>query len=286
MSRDGQTQIAASESGAVKSITDGINWETFQVPGWGGYTIKGVGISGDGGVMAVVNELAGFPGPNVYWLIISLDGFATSHTALSVSTASNRFFWNPIAMSHDGQYVYVAMSGDGRIYVSSNYGAAASFGNTFPQTNVWRDIATSYDGKYVTAVGVWCSTAFGPGPFSGIWISSNYGASWTQAVVGTQGSPEPLYIGATSAGFTGISMDDSGQFQTATRKGGYVVCSCDYGQTWQTVDSPRGWTCIGTDGPAWQRIAGTWGEAIYKCDIRDLNYSSSSSIDSSSSSSS
>jgi hypothetical protein len=62
-----------------------------------------------------------------------------------------------------------------------------------------------------------------------MYISSNYGATWTST--------------ATSQNWYGVSMSASGQYQTAVVYGGYIYISSNYGVTWtqQTVTSKYWW---------------------------------------------
>jgi hypothetical protein len=102
---------------------------------------------------------------------------------------------------------------NGGIFTSSNYG------NSFTQysgiVGNWVSVAISASGQYQSAVSF-------QGPFTGIYISSNYGALWAFATAALNGSA------------TNIAMSATGKYQIATTNVQDILVSTDYGISWTT----------------------------------------------------
>lgn len=157
-----------------------------------------------------------------------------------------------LAINSSGSQQYLLVGGGG-LWISSNYGATWSYNNTFPINSNWTSVATDSIGLNVLAssassvgasAGLWLSTNSGGAwaqigsysniPFNGctvsatgqymsaidiyggIYISSNYGRTWTISVAGS-GFVVPTEIAGSS----------SGQYLT----------TCNYGTNTYTVDA-------------------------------------------------
>jgi hypothetical protein len=119
----------------------------------------------------------------------------------------------------------IAMSSDGKIqifvrYTTSEYSISIDYGKTWTNgtvnsTSGVKGVAISSDGKYITIVGA--------GGNDRIYISSNYGSSWTS--IGSIGT------------WNSVAMSADGKIQAAVAGGtGYVYISNNYGNTWTRKD--------------------------------------------------
>ena len=157
-----------------------------------------------------------------------------------------------LAINSSGSQQYLLIGGGG-LWISSNYGAAWSYNNNLASNTYWTSVATDSIGLYVLAssassvgasAGLWLSTnsggvwaqigSYSNIPFNGctvsatgqymsaidiyggIYISSNFGVTWTISVAGS-GFVVPTKIAGSS----------SGQYLTAS----------DYGTNTYTVDA-------------------------------------------------
>ena len=157
-----------------------------------------------------------------------------------------------LAINSSGSQQYLLVGGGG-LWISSNYGATWSYNNNFPTNSNWTSVATDSIGLNVLAssassvgasAGLWLSANSGATwaqigsysniPFNGctvsatgqymsaidiyggVYISSNYGQTWTISVAGS-GFVVPTKIAGSS----------SGQYLTAS----------DYGTNTYTVDA-------------------------------------------------
>jgi photosystem II stability/assembly factor-like uncharacterized protein len=138
------------------------------------------------------------------------------------TTSSLNKPWTSISISKSGQYqtvCYGYYDGTyGEIYVSNTYGniwRKIVFSNS---NNNWQVLRISDSGQYQTA-----------NNSSNIWISSDYGNTWTQ--ISETGTAE--YNGTTS-----LSMSSSGQYQVGSGSSNYyIIYSSDYGNTWGYIDT-------------------------------------------------
>jgi hypothetical protein len=124
-------------------------------------------------------------------------------------------YWLSAGISSTGQYMIVVSTGSNRVYISNNYGAAASWSQistaSIPSTNAFYAGAVSSTGQYMLA---------GANASSPLYLSTNYGVSWTASSL------------TSSTGFWNCKISDSGQYMMATGFGGYSYYSTNYGSTW------------------------------------------------------
>jgi hypothetical protein len=106
-----------------------------------------------------------------------------------------------------------------------------TFGQNWLQTTAvsgnWSAIGSSANGQYVSA-------CINPGA---IYVSNNYGASWT-TITTTNG------VSANSLAWTGIALSASGQYQVATIGTGLIYRSTNFGVTWASTASSLAWSAV------------------------------------------
>jgi hypothetical protein len=106
-----------------------------------------------------------------------------------------------------------------------------TFGQNWTQTAAvsgnWSAIGSSANGQYVSA-------CINPGA---IYVSNNYGASWT-TITTTNG------VSANSLAWTGIALSASGQYQVATIGTGLIYRSTNFGVTWASTASSLAWSAV------------------------------------------
>jgi hypothetical protein len=127
--------------------------------------------------------------------------------------------WQSVAMSQTGN-VQVAVSqnrlGFGNIFMSYNSGTSWSNVSSQRISNGWQTVSISSSGQYITAI----AAIFTSSNRGNIWISSDYGASFSQPSGLTQiyNYIEPangfLNLGMTDFNKT-VCLSSSGQYQTA-----------------------------------------------------------------------
>jgi hypothetical protein len=129
-------------------------------------------------------------------------------------------------------------------------------GATFTQASVpssgWTGIAMSSDGQYQTSI----SNQTGTTTTGYIYVSSNYGSTWTQYISGV---------------WIGIAMSNNGQYQTAISNPGYIYVSSTYGSTWTQIltdasNNPittTNWTCVAVSPDGVYQVAGSSSGLLY-----------------------
>jgi hypothetical protein len=181
---------------------------------------------------------------NSYTTYSTLSSVPTTHKYQAISTSDN------------GQYVTVADTSNGYIYVSNNYGS------TFTQITTmsslyWIHVIVSGNGATQLAC---VRNENLPATTSGkVYISTNYGVTWTQAsgVVGCGNYP------AGAMNTTGQYIFLAGTSNTTLQK------SSDYGATWSTVSA---WTYGSINGLFMTRNNGT---SLYVNNYKSINYGTS-----------
>ena len=137
--------------------------------------------------------------------------------------------WTGVTMSTTGQYqlaIYQKSNPFGTIYMSNDYGV--NWRNIIPTTlttNLICYMAISGNGQYIT---------YGLPGNSSIYVSSNYGNT----------PPNP--ITTTSAiQFSGISISESGEYQSACANSGNIWISNNYGTNWNSKTTTNlAWSSI------------------------------------------
>jgi len=207
MSKDGQYQTYCRYGDYLYRSTNwGVNWS--QVTSAGSRNWYSIAISGTGQYQtAGVAASAGY--------IYRSTDYGASYTA--VTSAGARYWIYSAAMSDSGQYQFM-IGNDGniapftsRIYRSTNYGVTWT---AVQSSQYKRSLSCSASGQYVIA-----GTDGGQ-----VWISSDYGANWSQA---------NLYpSGATN--WDCVAVSSGGQHMFAGNSAGslYSYYSTDYGANW------------------------------------------------------
>lgn len=178
--------------------------------------------------------------------------------------------WSDYVCSVNGQYQTAVIDGgfvittpyagifpdnsfnSGNVYISNDFGA--TFRASVVRANTpmaWTAMSLSANGQYQT--GTVNGSVLNNG---GIYVSSNYGVTWTQIVpVGTN----------TSTTWVEISMSATGQFQTAVISGGFLYTSSDFGITWNPVTAigAKSWSFVSVSSTGQYQTALVNGENIY-----------------------
>ena len=186
MSDTGQYMIASSLNGPLFLSTNyGASYTdiTTRIRGNVKEYFEGTGMSGDGKYIVVCYEEpagAGFTtkisnnyGASGSWSVITGISYSTSPYLVNGQSIQG------VAISNDGQYIYLSYTYDfaGVVYKSSNYGA--TWQTVYPGTQYVRDISCSSDGSTVVVTGA--TSGYGGGYLSRGWMfkSTNYGVSYT-----------------------------------------------------------------------------------------------------------
>ena len=217
-SADGTRLVAAvgfSAPGPIYTSTDsGATWTSNSAPiaNW-----LSVASSADGTRLA-----AAAPG--------SSGGIYTS-TNSGVDWTSNSLpalSWRSVACSADGTKMVAAAYGfTGGIYTSTNSGTTWSKVSAYIATG--RAVACSADGIPLAVVD-------GPGTPSFIYVSTNFGVSWTANTLAS-------HFGQSTGASVAMSADGTKMVAVA----GYIYTSTNSGVSWQTNNLPdEGWGCVAT----------------------------------------
>ena len=141
--------------------------------------------------------------------------------------------WSDVAMSADGKY-QTAVVYDGKIYISSNYGADWSAKGV---ANHWWGVAMSADGQYQTAVALFDG---------GVYISADWGQTWSKVLSGS---------------WSDVAISANGQYQTAVVSSGKIYISSDYGANWSAKGETKNWSGIAMSANGqYQTAVGQSGE--------------------------
>jgi len=165
--------------------------------------------------------------------------FAKNWTQIAGSVSST---WSTVAMSANGQYQTAAASGTASIYTSSNFGVNWTI-NTSAPTGAWYSVAMSSTGKYQAAV---INNSY-------IYLSSNYGVTWSNSNTST--SPG-------TSGWQQIATSATGQYIGVVSSTGTWVSS-NYGVTWTKTNSLSNLTCITMSATGqYQAVDGNSGQSV------------------------
>lgn len=241
-SSDG-TRLAAvaSDSGVYISTNSGSTW-AISMPT--NLPISGVASSSSGNNL-VASVYNGFllvsTNGGVHWI----DGENTGNQSI-IGT------WTAVASSSSGSQMYAAYIGG--IYSSSDYGVnwSATGAST---ANYWVAIASSSDGTKLIAA----ATNSG----SGIYISSNSGANWSQVTSLPTFSP-----------WSGVASSSDGSKLIAVARGGGIYTSSNWGATWQTNAMTANWTCV-TSSSAGTTLAAGIDNTITSSGLYGIYYGAS-----------
>ena len=158
--------------------------------------------------------------------------------------------WFVVGMSADGKYQF-ADSYESGLFYSVDYGANWNIMAEYPTGGVLKSISVSSTGQYVTVA-----------EDSQIYISSNFGASWTQK--------------ETTKNWYSVAISGNGQIQLASLYNqGQIYISTDFGNTWVPKGTARIWcggVAISSNG---QYITGSvFNGQIYTYNSADSGLSS------------
>jgi photosystem II stability/assembly factor-like uncharacterized protein len=176
-----------------------------------------VAISNNGRYITVVSFTGG-PCNNCKGIYVSNDYGQTWTEVIGAGS------WFRVSMSDNGQYQTVAGI-NSQLLVSNNFGVTW-FNKDSVRT--WYDVSVGGDGRYQAA-------AVYQNSDRGIYISSDYGQTWTQKL-------QPTFD-LERYGTVAISSD--GKYIAVGRNGLSVLLSEDFGETWRlTATSSAGWEDI------------------------------------------
>ena len=191
------------------------------------------------------------------------------------ANTSNTWIW--ICCSGSGQYQY-AITTAGVLWTSSNYGVTFTSGVTISNPNL---SACSASGQYITVLTY-------NGATNNVFISNNYGTSFTSITIGVNSAAYYiLFVSASGQyqtfGITGFSIwyssnygvswtqsnapalpyyglcgSASGQYQTAVVNGGTIYTSTNYGVTWTSTGAASlAWWPVACSASGQYQITGT-----------------------------
>ena len=157
--------------------------------------------------------------------------------------------WVSVAMSADGAR-QTALEDNGYLYVSTDYGNTWTTKMDDASRN-WRRVGMSTNGQYQTAV---CEMKedgdTGERYGGGIYVSSDYGATWILKV--------------TDVDWSGVAVCGNGARQTVCGSASQMYVSTDYGATWTATDVARDWRCVSSSSDGTVQFAIVADNGIYK----------------------
>ena len=233
-SSNGQILYATSPNstgtgGVFVSTNGGVNWTT--ISSLQTYPNNWIDVSCDGTGQNVVVSGWYLISPPIISGVYYSTNYGSSFTPINPSSVNLRF-GSITSNTGSGQYVAVVTTsfngGNGGIYYSSNYGAnwAQSVGAPFSANdylNIWTSIDSDSTGQYMAATyGGTTSSYFG------VWLSTNYGANWTQS-----------------------SLTQNNLASIASSSNGSILITCRNGvdgveQIWISTNYGANWTGIST----------------------------------------
>jgi len=159
--------------------------------------------------------------------------------------------WSSITSSSNGQNLVIcaeySSSTGGYVYISQNYGTSwyqaptGTSAGQLPANINWTSITSSSSGQYLAV----CASTTG-GSNGVVYISSNYGNSWSQVTPGSSGLP------STAIPWTSITSSSSGQvlaLSSSSTTATNMYISTNFGGNWTGITQ---WTDPNT--PSWNSI--------------------------------
>lgn len=148
--------------------------------------------------------------------------------------------WSSIASSADGSHL-AAVTSDGYIYTSSNFGTAWTQQSSLPNSLGISIVTSSADGSRLAILV----------PEYGIWTSANYGVTWSQ--------PDNTFNGIGNGAITALTSSSDGSHLAVTVDNGSIFTSSDYGSSWVAANTPppSPWTSIVINSDGSHISAGT-----------------------------
>jgi hypothetical protein len=191
----------------IQSTDWGVTWNPISTPvgsrGWGPV------ISSADGSRLIATE-SSFSGPDTW--TITFDGTVWNADTHNMGISNQ---YSCIASSSDGQSLIVGAISD-YLRISKDGGATWTTLNVSPGLRYWVSVASSADGRYLSAV----ENNNYAAPYGYIWISQDGGATWMQCV------------GAGQRSWRKIVSTSDGSCLVAGVNGGYIYTSIDGGVTW------------------------------------------------------
>jgi hypothetical protein len=241
MSTGGQYQLAADSAGT------GTRWTSSDYgANWSQETGTPIVPPGEAGVSGTGQYQLAVPVSNQNLYIAVSNDYGGSWTN-RITAGQN--YWGTGAISKTGQYMIVGTnlyySGINSVKVSSNYGVDFSTvaGAVSSQENPFSCSAVSGTGQHML---------IGERGYSAkIWISSNYGTSFTFV----SGGPIPV---VTASFWSVAAISSTGQYMLIGEQGGYLYSSSNYGVSWTSLTSlgQRQWSAASMS---------TTGQYLYVC---------------------
>lgn len=122
-------------------------------------------------------------------------------------------------------------------------------------TNYWEGVACSADGTRCAAAARFGPQNFGP---SGVYFSTNSGATWTQANAPVQ------YWGRVACSSNGLLMAAIGNQSSSTTQNGGIYLSSDGGVNWSLSTAPtNNWSELACSADGTKLVANIWYGSIY-----------------------
>jgi hypothetical protein len=204
MSFDGKYIIVTSILGGSRLSTNyGQTWSYIDIAG----TPQNSKISYNGKNMVIATTSG----------IYSSTSFGSSSELGSSFISINSGSWKSVTASSDGQTIYaVKNTSPPTIWKTTNNGGSWTEIYTNPDSQPFDTLTCSSDGKYVLV-------ALGQGSSGYMYLSSNYGSSFSQL-----GSSN----GLSQANYFKVDMDASGMYMIAVCNSGPVFYSTNYGVNW------------------------------------------------------
>lgn len=242
ISDDGQYQIAAQLSGNASALNEGnlyistnngIDWSKITntgLPKTGIAFWRGCAASNDiKYIVAVARSgrayMSDDSGNNFYAIDL---GAGNGQGSIFNSNLN----FSDVAVSSSGQYINITVNSaatyftSGVLLGSSDYGSTWSAKTTVPIGPEVGNIGVRWSATSISANGQYQNATLNAGGKGGVFVSSNFGATWTAK----QSFP---FKTNGSSNVREISMSLDGQYQTATAE--YIYTSSDYGATWNLI---------------------------------------------------